>query len=136
MKTETLQDTLPAGRERILFVDDEKIIVHAFQSMLQRLGYQVTGKTNSVEALEIFRSAPEEFDLIITDQTMPEMTGTALAKAVMSKRVDIPIILCTGYTDKISEMTAKSAGIKGFIVKPVMIKDLAGMIRQLLDLTQ
>lgn len=127
------QETLPAGRERILFIDDEKMIVHAFQSMLEKLGYQVTAKTSSVEALETFRSAPEQFDLIITDQTMPQMTGTALAGAVMAKRVDIPIILCTGYTDVISEAKARSMGIKAYIVKPVMIRDLARMIRQVLD---
>jgi PAS domain S-box-containing protein len=129
------QETLPAGRERILFIDDEKMIVHAFQSMLEKLGYQVTGKTSSLEALETFRTAPEEFDLIITDQTMPQMTGTALADAVMAKRLDIPIILCTGYSEVISETRAKSMGIKAYITKPVMIKELARMIRQVLDQT-
>lgn len=135
MKSDPVQETLPAGSERILFVDDEKIIVHAFQSMLGKLGYQVTGKTSSAEALETFRSAPEQFDLIITDETMPDMTGTALANAAISERVDIPIILCTGHSDAVSERMARSMGIRAYIVKPVMIKVLAGMIREVLDRT-
>jgi PAS domain S-box-containing protein len=127
------RESIPAGTERILFIDDEKMIVHAFQSMLEKLGYRVTAKTNSLEALETFRSAPGEFDLIITDQTMPQMTGTALANAVRAKRVDIPIILCTGYTDLISESKARGIGIRAYMVKPITIKELARLIRQVLD---
>jgi len=126
-------EPLPTGDERILLVDDEKAIIDAIQQMLERLGYQVVARTSSVEALEVFRSQPESFDLLLTDQTMQGMTGEALAKKVMAIRSDIPIVLCTGFSHNINEEKAKSMGIREFIMKPVLVRELAVIIRRLLD---
>ena len=126
-------EPLPTGNERILLVDDEKAIIDAVQQMLERLGYQVVARTSSVEALEVFRSQPDGFDLLLTDQTMLGMTGEALAKEVMAIRSDIPIVLSTGFSHTINEQKAKSMGIREFIFKPVLIRELAVIIRRLLD---
>ncbi len=126
-------EPLPTGTEKILLVDDEKAIIDAIQQMLERLGYQVVARTSSVEALEVFRSQPESFDLLITDQTMQGMTGEALAKKVMAIRSDIPIVLCTGFSHNINEEKAKFIGIREFIMKPVLVREMAVIIRRLLD---
>ena len=126
-------EPLPTGNERILLVDDEKAIIDAIQQMLERLGYQVVARTSSVEALEVFRSQPDSFDLLLTDQTMQGMTGEALSKKVMAIRSDIPIVLCTGFSHNINEEKAKSMGIREFIMKPVLVRELAVIIRRLLD---
>ena len=99
---------LPEGNERILYVDDEKAIVDVYSLMLERLGYNVTSTMNGLEALETFRSRPYQFDLVITDQTMPHMTGEDLSKELMTIRSDIPIILCTGFSELINREKAKS----------------------------
>ncbi|WP_163337155.1 PAS domain-containing sensor histidine kinase [Desulfopila sp. IMCC35008] len=123
----------PVGRERILFIDDEEILAEMGKSMLERLGYHVTVRNNSIEALETFRNQPELFDLVITDQTMPGMTGADIARRMIHIRPDIPIILCTGYSTTISEEKAKSMGIKEFALKPLSKKDIAVLIRKVLD---
>jgi len=124
---------LPTGTERLFFVDDEKAAVNTIGMMMERLGYRVEARTSSVEALEAFRNKPDAFDLVITDMTMPNMTGVDLAKGIMKIRPDIPIILCTGYSEAIDEETAKEMGIKAFIMKPILMKDLADIIRKVLD---
>jgi PAS domain S-box-containing protein len=126
-------EPLPSGNERILLVDDEKAITDATQQMLERLGYQVVARTSSIEALEVFRLQPDSFDLLLTDQTMQGMTGEDLAKKVMAIRSDIPIVLCTGFSHNINEEKAKSMGIREFIMKPVLIREMAAIIRRLLD---
>ena len=124
---------LPRGTERILFVDDEKEAVDAIQPMLENLGYKVTGRTSSIEALEAFRNRPDGFDLVITDMTMPNMTGKDLAKKLMSIRSDIHIILCTGFSEKIDERRAEEMGISAFVMKPIIMRQMAQTIREVLD---
>ena len=121
------------GKERILCVDDEKSAVDTIQSMLSRLGYEVTARTSSIEALEAFRNNPNKFDLVITDQTMPNMEGSELAKELMNIRPDIPIILCTGYSEQIDERSAKEKGISAFVMKPIVMQQIAQTIRDVLD---
>jgi len=123
---------VPGGTERILFVDDEKAAVDAIQPMLENLGYYVTARTSSIEALEAFKNDPNGFDLVITDQTMPNMTGKDLAKELMSIRSDIPIILCTGFSEQIDEVKAKEMGIS-FLMKPIVLSQIANTIREVLD---
>ncbi len=110
---------IAGGKERVLFVDDEENLVLLGKDMLTGLGYEVVGRTSSVEALEVFRVKPRYFDLVITDMTMPNMTGVDLAKDILMIRPDIPIILCTGFSDMISEEKAKNIGIRKFIMKPL-----------------
>lgn len=123
----------PTGKERILFVDDEESIVKLNKQVLERLGYTVTTRTSSMEALELFRLKSHQFDLVITDLTMPRMTGVKLAGEIMSIRSDIPIILCTGFSEFISEERAKQMGIRKFIMKPIARRILAEAIREVLD---
>lgn len=120
------------GTERILFVDDERALAELGQELLGCLGYDVSVTSSSVEALEIFRSTPRAFDLIITDLTMPVMTGKDLAREMLAVRVDIPIILCTGFSDIINEQQAKEMGIKSFVMKPYSIDTLDQIIRKIL----
>jgi len=127
---------LPRGTERILFVDDEKAAVDAIQPMLQNLGYNVKARTSSIEALQAFRNNPAAFDLVITDQTMPNMTGKDLAKELMSIRSDIPVILCTGFSEQIDERGAEEMGISAFVMKPIVMREMAHMIRQVMDLAK
>jgi CheY-like chemotaxis protein len=121
------------GTERILLVDDEDPIVRMEKQMLERLGYKVTARTSSIETLEAFRAAPDKLDLVITDMTMPNMTGVQLAKKLLEIRPDIPIIICTGFSEKISEDKAKAMGIRGYVMKPVVKSELAKKIREVLD---
>lgn len=121
------------GYERILLVDDEEPITEMLRQILERLGYQVTARTSSVEALKAFQSQPGNFDLVITDTTMPNMTGIELCRAITKIRPDIPVVLCTGFSETITEEKADAAGIKGFIMKPVSIREMAGVIRRVLD---
>jgi nitrogen-specific signal transduction histidine kinase/CheY-like chemotaxis protein len=127
---------LPTGTEHLLLVDDEIGIVHTQRLMLERLGYKVTTRTNSIEALEAFRNNPDQFDLVITDMTMPNMTGKDLARELIRIRSDIPIILCTGFSEQINERIAKEIGIRTFIMKPVVIRDFANTIREVLGKKQ
>lgn len=126
--------SVPHGKnERILFVDDETALVDAVSQMLAGLDYKVAALTKSVEALEAFRSEPTMFDLVITDHTMPDMTGETLAREILRIRPDIPIILCTGFTEAISEKTARAIGIREFVMKPIVRQKMAVIIRRVLD---
>jgi len=121
------------GKERILLIDDEDQIINIEQQILERLGYQVTSKTDSVEALEEFATQPDRFDLVITDMTMPKMTGDQLARRMMEIKPQIPVILCTGYSETISEEKALAMGIDKFVMKPIVKDVLASTIRTVLD---
>jgi signal transduction histidine kinase/CheY-like chemotaxis protein len=123
----------PLGNERILFVDDEKTLVDLGEQMLGRLGYKVVARTSSIEALEAFRADPHKFDMVITDMTMPNMTGDELAEEIMAIRPDVPIIICTGFSESITKEKAKEMGIREFAMKPLVMSDLAKTIRKVLD---
>jgi two-component system, cell cycle sensor histidine kinase and response regulator CckA len=114
-------------------VDDEAPIVRLEQQMLERLGYRVSTRSSSIDALDAFKANPAAYDLVITDMAMPNMTGTQLASHLIAIRPDIPIIICTGFSEKISEDKARQAGVKGFLKKPLIRADLARMVRQVLD---
>lgn len=131
-----MAEALPFGTERILLVDDESAIITMEKQMLERLGYKVFPQTSSVEAFETFKANPDTFDLIVSDMTMPDMTGIQLAKELISIRSDIPIIICTGYSEKINKENAQFSGIKGFLMKPVVKYEMAKMIKQVLDGTK
>jgi len=121
------------GNERILLIDDEEQIVSMEQQMLENLGYHVTTKTDSHEALKVFAEQPHNFDLVITDMTMPHMTGDQLAQKIMDIQPSIPVILCTGFNEVITEEKALQMGIQKFVMKPVVKNDLATAIRTVLD---
>ena len=123
----------PKGKENVLLVDDEEQIIQMLTEMLEQLGYHVTARTSSVEALEVFRVRSDQFDLVITDQTMPNMTGTELAQRLMAIKPAIPVILCTGFSEVISEEKARFLGIREYVMKPVVISELARTIRKALD---
>ncbi|MDR3629177.1 MAG: PAS domain S-box protein [Desulfocapsaceae bacterium] len=127
------EDVLPHGTERILFVDDEEMLTEIGVRILERLGYHVTAKTDSLAALDLFQSRPEDFDLILTDFTMPNLTGIELADEILRIRPDIPIILCTGFSEKMTEAAVKQRQIKGPIMKPLERKTVADLIRAVLD---
>ena len=126
-------DLTPHGKEHILLVDDEEILVEMGRTLLGRLGYQVTTRRNSLDALATFQNQPDAFDLIITDHTMSGMTGLDLARRILQVRPHLPIILCTGYSSQITEDIAKADGIKGFAYKPLAKKDIGDLIRKVLD---
>jgi len=121
------------GSERILFVDDEKMLVDIGQQALQRLGYDVVSRTSPIEAFELFKAKPDFFDLVITDKTMPGMTGDALARKLMSIRPDLPVIICTGYSQAIDQERAMQIGIKAFVMKPILINEIATAVRKALS---
>ena len=123
----------PMGKEGVLFIDDELAIVDIGGRMLERLGYKVVVRTSPIEALEAFKAQPEKFDLVITDMTMPKMTGDELAKEIMAIRPDITIILCTGFSERINEEKAQAIGIRGFVMKPFVIREMAQAIRRVLN---
>jgi len=125
--------SIPTGNERILFVDDEKALVDLGKQILERLGYKVTLRTSSVEALELFMEQPDRFDLVITDMTMPNLTGDELAAKLMNIRAEVPVILCTGYSERMSKEKAHEIGIKEFILKPIVMSQLAKTVRKVLD---
>ena len=125
--------SMPTGNERILFVDDERSLADMGKQLLERLGYSVTALTSSREALEMFRAQPDQFDLVITDQTMPGLTGVNLAQAIFAIQQNMPIILCTGYSTTISKKKALAMGIREFVMKPMLKNDIASLIRKVLD---
>ena len=131
-ETEELK-ALPTGNETILCVDDEQSLIELGRNMLQKLGYRVEARTLPFEAIEVFRAAPGKFNLVISDMTMPTMTGVSLAKKLMKIRPEIPVIICTGYSEQIDETRAKELGIKGFLMKPFTIRELSKTVRQVLD---
>jgi CheY-like chemotaxis protein len=130
---ERMSELIPGGSERILFIDDEAALVELGRMMLTSLGYRITSRTSGIEALAAFRANPYGFDLVITDMTMPNMRGDDLARELLKIRPDIPIILCTGFSEMISEEKAKNLGIHQFIMKPINRKDLAKAVRDVLD---
>lgn len=131
-KTDVME-SLPTGHECILFVDDEESIAEIGEEMLAHLGYKAVTTTSSIEALRLFQAQPQRFDLVITDKTMPGMTGEKLAKEIRRTRPDVPIILCTGYDDAITEQKAKDTGIEEFVIKPIDLTVFARVVRKALD---
>ncbi len=128
------QESLPTGTERILLVDDEKGINELGRAILEQQGYNVTTKTNSIEALGFFKSFPDEIDLVITDQSMPEMSGTELTAEIHKIRPGKPVVLCTGFSTKVSSKEeANALGIKEFIMKPYDQRSLVIIVRKILD---
>jgi CheY-like chemotaxis protein len=132
-KEEAVTSVFPTGTERILFVDDEELLVEMARGMLESLGYHVTVAANGREAWNLFLKNPTRFDLVITDQTMPDLTGMNLAQKMLKVRKDTPIILCTGYSEMVSAEKAEKVGIRAFVMKPVMKKELAETVRRVLD---
>jgi PAS domain S-box-containing protein len=124
---------IPRGKERVLFIDDEELLVEWGQALLERLGYEVTALTDSAEAFDIFSSDPSRFDLVITDQTMPHMTGLRLARELLKIRPNIPIILCTGHSDAVTPHTLKEAGVREFMLKPLAKRELSQAVRRVLE---
>ena len=124
------------GKERILIVDDEDMLVELNEQRLSRLGYEVVATTSSMEALAIFRKEPDAFDLVITDYTMPNLTGMDLAVELLKVRATIPIILCTGHSETVSPEIAKEVGIREYLMKPLAKQELAEAVRRVLDKKQ
>jgi PAS domain S-box-containing protein len=129
----TKQEPLPVGNEKILLLDDEEVIVAMGQKILEDLGYRVTTLTNSKDAWQLLRDQPDFFDLIITDMTMPDMTGLDLAGKYLAMRPDASIILCTGFSKLVNGDQAKVSGIREFLMKPISRKELAKTVRKVLD---
>ena len=123
----------PGGAERILFVDDEILLVEMGREVLRELGYKVVATTSSARALKLFRAQPLRFNLLITDMAMPEMTGLDLTAEVLSIRPDLPVILCTGYSDPETEQRAKALGIRDLMMKPISLLDMSQSVRKVLD---
>ncbi len=128
-----IEKPIPKGTEHILFVDDEEPLVKMGKQLLEPLGYEVTTRISSIDALDLFKARPETFDLVITDMTMPNMTGDELAQKLMAVRPDIPVIICTGFSTRITKEKAKIMGIRGLVSKPILKRDLAVTIRNVLD---
>jgi len=122
----------PQGTESVLLVDDEAVLLDVGEQILSSLGYRVTALSDAVEACEVFGKNPAAFDLVITDQTMPQFTGYELAQRLMEIRTDIPIILCTGYSDLVTAETALAGGIRAFVIKPLNRLAIAETIRRAL----
>jgi len=133
MTEDNVAKQLSTGTERILFLDDDKILVDLGEQMLKRLGYRVDSKTSPFEALEIFKAEPDKYDMVITDMTMPGMSGEKLAQEILEIRPGIPIIICTGFSNMMSPEKANEKGIKGFLMKPLTMSDLSRGIRDVLD---
>lgn len=140
LKTETVTEIPPdepvtRGEESILFVDDEVQLAELGQRMLEFMGYHVTIRTSSVEALEAFRATPDKFDLVISDLTMPNMTGMELAEEIMRIRPDIPVILATGFSETVTPEKARKVGVSLYLNKPIILSELGKAVRQVLDAT-
>jgi PAS domain S-box-containing protein len=126
-------EPLPVGTENVFFVDDEKVLVDIGERMLKKLGYKVTGRTSPYEALEAFRANPDKFDLVITDMSMPRMSGEILAKNILKIRSDMPVIICTGFGNMAASDDISSTGAKDFLMKPINISELSESIHKVLD---
>ena len=124
---------VPTGSERVLFIDDEEALMEMGRQLLEKLGYKVTAKNSSVEALSLFMADPGRFDLVVTDQTMPDMTGLELARKLIVLRPDIPIILASGFSYAVDASAAQTAGIRAFVMKPLTKGELARTLRKVLD---
>ena len=132
-KESPVHEKIPIGTEKILFIDDQEMLTDIGKTMLENLGYSVTAINDSSEALDLFVSNPSQFDLVITDQTMPKLTGSELAEQFLQIRADLPIILCTGYSVFVDKIKAQEIGIRAFVMKPIHIRDLSRLIRKVLD---
>ncbi len=126
-------ERMQRGNERIMLVDDEEMVADVMDKLLSQLGYQVSAFTSSVAALNAFRDAPGDFDLLISDMTMPELTGEMLAERFVAIRANIPVILCSGYNEAIDQLKTQQIGIRDFIMKPAKLKDIARSVRAVLD---
>jgi len=124
---------VPVGTEHILFIDDEPSLAKMGHQILESLGYKVTTRTSGIEALELFKAQPDRFDLVITDMTMPHMPGEELSVKLIEIRPDIPIILCTGFSSRIDEEKVLAIGIRAFVMKPILRRTMAEVIRRVLD---
>jgi PAS domain S-box-containing protein len=124
---------VPGGHECILLVDDEESIVEMERGLLERMGYEVVSTADSLEALEVFKREPERFDVIITDQTMPHVTGADLSRECIGIRPDIPVILCSGFSEILTAEAAQKLGIREFLMKPIVRRELALTVRRVLD---
>ena len=124
---------LPTGKERIMVVDNEEAIAQLLERSLAKLGYRVTPFSLCDDAVREFMTRPDAFDLVITDLDMPKISGIDLAHAFLERRPDIPIILCTGYSDKVNRESAQAIGIREFLHKPVNMRELACLVREILD---
>jgi CheY-like chemotaxis protein len=127
------EDRSLGGNERILFVDDEEMLTQLNAERLRGLGYDVVAATDSREALRIFRAGRDDFDLVISDYTMPHLTGINLARELLKARADIPVILCTGYSEAVSSEKAKEAGVRELLMKPLTRQEMAEAVRRVLD---
>jgi PAS domain S-box-containing protein len=127
------EEELPTGNERILLIDDEETILMVEKEILKKLGYTVTGFSDSDEAFRTFSNQPENYDLIITDMTMPHMDGSQLSRSILSIRPDIPIIMYTGFSELMDRDKAMAIGIKEYLMKPIVVNDLAKSVRKVLD---
>jgi signal transduction histidine kinase len=129
----TMGSRLPGGTERVLLIDDEVDIVHVNRLMLERLGYTVSAYSDSHKAVAAFESDPQSIDLLITDMTMPGLTGDLVVRAVHARRPDLPIIMCTGFSEIITAEKAQALGVRKLMMKPLLVGELARSIRELLD---
>jgi signal transduction histidine kinase/ActR/RegA family two-component response regulator len=121
------------GKERLLLVDDEKAVLEIEERMLEGLGYRITAVNQPQEALRLVEEEPNQFDLVITDMTMPAMNGAQLAQAILKVRADMPVILCTGFSELMNEAKARAIGVRQYVLKPVMRIEIARAVRKALD---
>jgi CheY-like chemotaxis protein len=121
--------SVKGGSERILLVDDEEVVARMMKLMLERLGYQASMYTSCLDSLRAFKASPDAFDLVISDMTMPNMTGLQLAREIRTVRPGIPIIICTGFSEQINEEKCQALGIQGLVKKPVITSKMASAIR-------
>ncbi len=124
---------IPKGHEHILFIDDEAVLAEMGKSMLEKLGYRVESATNPKEALELFRNGGDPFDMVITDQTMPGMSGAELAAEILAADHSFPVIICTGFSESITEEKARKLGIRALVLKPFVLREFARIVRDVLD---
>lgn len=129
----TASESIRGGNERILFIDNESVLVELARELLEQLGYTIVGRTDGLSALEDFSDNPHHFDMVITDLTMPHLNGIQLARKFMKIRPDIPIILCTGFSNTTAAREALKAGVKEVVMKPIVLETIAHAIRSSLD---
>jgi len=129
----TMDTSIPRGSERMLLVDDEEDVLKMLKEMSEHLGYQVTAVSDSTEAYAIFSASPDDFDLVVTDQTMPGLTGVAMARKIFALKPGMPIIICTGFSEALTDGKAMELGLAGYIMKPVVMGDFSRVVRRALE---